>query len=76
MTSKNIIDTLSNIIDNQDVSIASVARRMNKSSQALNKQLNNNDIKTSTLLDIAEALHCDINITIVDRATKKEYKIL
>lgn len=75
MTSKNIIDTLNQIIDKQDISIASVARRMNKTSQALNKQLNNDDIKISTMLDIIEALHCDINITIIDRATKKEYKL-
>lgn len=75
MTSKNIIDGLSKIIDTQDISIASVARRMNKSSQALNQQLNNDNIRISTLLDIVEALHCDIDITITDRATKKEYKI-
>lgn len=75
MTSKNIIDTLNQIIDKQDISIASVARRMNKTSQALNKQLNNDDIKISTMLDIIEALHCNINITIIDRATKKEYKL-
>lgn len=75
MTSKNIIDTLLKIIDNQDISIASVARRMNKSSQALNQQLNNNDIKISKFLDIVNALHCDIDITITDRATKKVYKL-
>lgn len=75
MTSKDIIDVLNQIIDKQDVSIASVARRMNKTSQALNKQLNNNDIKVSTMLDIIEALHCDIDITITDRATKKVYKL-
>lgn len=75
MTSKNFIDTLLKIIDNQDISIASVARRMNKSSQALNQQLNNDDIKISKFLDIVNALHCDINITIIDRATKKEYKL-
>lgn len=75
MTSKNIIDTLSKIIDNQDISIASVARRMGKSSQALNQQLNNNDIKISTFLDIVNALHCDIDISITDRATNKKYTI-
>lgn len=75
MTSKNIIDTLLKIIDNQDVSIASVARRMNKSSQALNQQLNNDDIKISKFLDIIDALHCDIDITITDRATNKKYTI-
>ena len=75
MTSKNIIDTLSQIIDKQDISIASVARRMGKTSQALNKQLNNNDIKLSTLLCIISALHCNIDITITDRATGREYKL-
>lgn len=75
MISQNIIDTLNQIIDKQDISIASVARRLNKSSQALNQQLNNNDIKVSKLLEIIEALHCDIDITITDRATKEEYKI-
>lgn len=44
MESKDIIDTLNKIIDRQDISTASVARRMNKSSQALNQQLNNSDI--------------------------------
>lgn len=75
MISKNIIDILNQIIDKQDVSIASVARRMNKSSQALNKQLNSNDIKISTMLNIIEALHCNISIIITDKATEKEYKI-
>lgn len=75
MNSQSIIDTLNKIIDKQDISVASVARRMNKSTQALNKQLNNNDMKVSTLLDIIEALHCDINISIIDRATKKEYRL-
>ncbi len=75
MTSNDIINTLNQIIDKQDVSIASVARRMKKSSQALNMQLNNNDIKISTMLNIIEALHCDIDITITDRATKREYKL-
>ncbi len=71
----DIINTLNQIIDNQDISIASVARRMNKSSQALNQQLNNNDIKVSKLLEIIEALHCNIDIVITDRATTKEYKV-
>lgn len=75
MTSKNIIDTLNLIVDDQDISVASVARRMNKTSQALNKQLNNNDIKLSTMIDIIESLHCDIDIIITDRATKKVYKL-
>ena len=75
MNSKDIIDTINWIIDVQDVSVASIARRLNKSSQALNQQLNNNDIKVSKLLEIIEAMHCDITITITDRATKREYKI-
>ncbi len=75
MSSKDIINTLNKIIDKQDVSIASIARRMGKSSQALNQQLNNNDIKVSTMLGIIEALHCDIDIVITDRATKEEYKL-
>ncbi len=75
MTSNDIIDTLNKIIDKQDVSIASVARRMGKSNQALNQQLNNNDIKISTLLNIVNALHCDIDITITDRATNHKYTI-
>lgn len=52
-----------------------MARRIGKSTQALNKQLNNDDMKVSTLLNVIEALHCDIDITITDRATKEEYKI-
>lgn len=75
MTSNDIINILNQIIDKQDISIASVARRLGKSSQALNHQLNNKDMKISTMLDIIEALHCDIDITITDKATKKEYKI-
>lgn len=75
MNSQDIIDTINRIIDDQDVSMASIARRLNKSSQALNQQLNNNDIKVSKLLEIIEAMHCDINITITDRATTKEYKL-
>ena len=43
MNSQNIIDTLNQIIDKQDISVASVARRMGKSSQTLNQQLNNNE---------------------------------
>lgn len=75
MDSQKIIDTLNQIIKNQDISIAAIARRMEKSTQALNKQLNNDDMKVSTLLEIIEALHCDVAITITDRATKKEYTI-
>ena len=75
MNSQDIIDTINRIIDDQDVSMASIARRLNKSSQALNQQLNNNDIKVSKLLEIIEAMHCDITITITDRATTKEYKL-
>jgi hypothetical protein len=75
MDSQKIIDTLNQIIDTQDISVAAIARRMEKSTQALNKQLNNDDMKVSTLLEIIEALHCDVIITITDRATKKEYTI-
>lgn len=75
MESKEIINTVNKIIQKQDVSIASIARRMNKSSQALNQQLNNNDIKVGKLLEIIEAMHCDINITITDRATKEKYNL-
>lgn len=75
MTSQDIINTITNIIQTQDVSIASVARRLKKSSQALNQQLNNNDIKVSKLLEIIDAIHCDITITITDRATGQEYQI-
>lgn len=75
MESKDIIDTLNKTIDRQDISTASVARRMNKSSQALNQQLNNSDMKISTLLNIINALHCDIDIIITDKATKQEYKV-
>ena len=75
MDSQKIIDTLNQIIDIQDISVAAIARRMEKSTQALNKQLNNDDMKVSTLLEIIEALHCDVVITITDRATKKEYTI-
>lgn len=48
---------------------------MEKSTQALNKQLNNDDMKISTLLEIVDALYCDINITITDRATNKKYEL-
>ncbi len=75
MNSKDIINTINQIIDKQDISVASVARRLNKSSQALNQQLNNNDMKISKLLEIIEALRCDVTITITDRATKEEYII-
>lgn len=75
MKSQTIIDTLNQIIRDQDISSAAVARRIGKSSQALNTQLNNDDMKLSTLLEIVEALKCDINIAIIDRADKKEYKI-
>lgn len=75
MTSKEIINTINNVIQAQDVSIASVARRLKKSSQALNQQLNNNDMKVSKLLEIIDAIHCNITITITDRATGQEYKI-
>lgn len=75
MNSYDIINTLNQIIDKQDISIASIARRMNKSTQALNKQLNNNDMKISTLLDIVNALHCNIDITITDRATNEVFKV-
>lgn len=76
MNSQNIIDTLNLIIKEQDKSISSISRRLDKSNQALNKQLNNNDMKISTLLEIVEnGLLCDIDITITDRATKKKYKI-
>lgn len=76
MNSQDIINTLNTIIKEQDKSIASISRRLGKSNQALNKQLNNDDIKISTLLEIVEnGLLCDIDITITDRATKKKYRI-
>ena len=75
MKSNDIIDVLNQIIKAQDVSVASIARRMGKSTQALNKQLNNDDMKVSTLLEIIDALHCDVDITITDRATNKNYKL-
>lgn len=75
MNSQDVINTVNRIIENQDVSMASIARRLNKSSQALNQQLNNNDIKISKLLEIIEAMHCDISITITDRAANKEYTV-
>lgn len=75
MNSRNIIDTLNTVIDNQGISIAKVAQRIGKSSQALNKQLNNDDMKISTLLDIVSAMYCDIEIVITDRATNTKYTI-
>ena len=75
MDSLSVIKTINNIIDKQDVSIASIARRMNKSNQALNKQLNNDDMKVSTLLEIISAMYCDIEIVITDRATNTKYII-
>ena len=75
MTSKEIIDILNTIISDQDISSAAIARRLGKSNQALNKQLNNDDIKLSTLLEIADALRCDISITLTDRATTKKYSV-
>lgn len=73
--SKSIITILNDIITDQDISIAAVARRMNKSSQALNAQLNNDDIKLSTMLAIVDALRCTVNITITDRATGDKHSI-
>lgn len=75
MDSKQIISIINNIIIDQDISIAAVARRMGKSSQALNVQLNNDDIKLSTLLAIVDALRCTINITITDKATGEKHSI-
>lgn len=75
MKSNDIVNVLNQIIKVQDVSVASIARRMEKSTQALNKQLNNDDMKVSTLLEIIEALHCDVDITITDRATNKKYEL-
>lgn len=76
MNSQDIINTLNAIIKEQDKSEASISRKLGKSTQALNQQLKNNDMKLSTLLEIIEnGLLCDIDITITDRATKKKYKI-
>lgn len=75
MDSKMIINVINDIIAEQDISIAAVARRMGKSSQALNVQLNNDDIKVSTLLAIVDALRCTINITITDKATGDKHSV-
>lgn len=75
MTSKDVIDNIAAIISDKDISVASVARKMGKSSQALNRQLNSNDIMVSTLLNIVNALSCDIDIIITDRADNKQYHI-
>lgn len=76
MNSQDIINVLNTIIKEQDKSISSISRKLGKSNQALNKQLANDDMKLSTLLEIIETgLLCDIDITITDRATKKKYKI-
>lgn len=75
MESKEIINKLSEIINNKDVSIASVARKIGKSNQALTKQLSNTDMKVSTLLKIIDAMQCDVSINIVDRASKTKYVI-
>lgn len=75
MDSKQIISIINDIITEQDISIAAVARRMGKSSQALNVQLNNDDIKVSTLLAIVDALRCTVNITITDKATGEKHNI-
>lgn len=75
MNSKMVINVINDIIAEQDISIAAVARRMGKSSQALNVQLNNDDIKVSTLLAIVDALRCTISITITDKATGEKHNI-
>lgn len=75
MNSRNVIETLNTIIGNQGISVAKVAQRIGKSSQALNKQLNNDNMKVSTLLDIVNAMYCDIEIVITDRATNTKYVI-
>lgn len=76
MTSKEkIMETVNKIIEAQGVSDAAIARRIGKSSQSLNKQLNGSDLKVSTLLSIIDAMHCDVNITITDRATNTTYTV-
>lgn len=75
MESCEVIGILTKIIEEQDVSIASVARRMGKTTQALNKQLHSDNMRITTLLEILEAMHCDIDITLTDRATGRKFII-
>lgn len=61
------------ILIHRDMSITDLANRLGKSVQNFSNQLIADNFKESTLMEIAEALNCTLEIKFIDNETGKPF---
>lgn len=62
---------IKSILIYKDSTITDLAAKLNKSTQNLSNLLKKDNFRESELIDIADALNCDLEINFIDRNTKK-----
>jgi len=62
---------IKSILIYKDSTITDLAAKLNKSTQNLSNLLKKDNFRESELIDIADALNCDLEINFIDRDTKK-----
>lgn len=62
---------IKSILIYKDSTITDLATKLNKSTQNLSNLLKKDNFRESELIDIADALNCDLEINFIDRDTRK-----
>lgn len=62
---------IKSILIYKDSTITDLAAKLNKSTQNLSNLLKKDNFRESELIDIADALNCDLEINFIDRDTRK-----
>ena len=62
---------IKSILIYKDSTITDLAAKLNKSTQNLSNLLKKANFRESELIDIADALNCDLEINFIDRDTRK-----
>lgn len=62
---------IKSILIYKDSTITELAAKLNKSTQNLSNLLKKDNFRESELIDIADALNCDLEINFIDRDTRK-----
>lgn len=70
---ENVADRLKAISRYKGITQQVIADRIGVGKQCLNNRLQRKDLKVSEMLEIAEALECDVEIRITDKKTGKEF---
>ena len=65
--------TIKMILAYKEMNISGLADKLNTSRPNLSQKLQRDNFSEKELLEIANALDCDLNISFIDRETKKEF---